>query len=160
MTNDALIRLVGRILVRKRLTISVCESCTAGMLGALLTRIPGSSQYFVGGIIAYSDRVKRIIVGVRAQTLKHFGAVSAESAREMAKVVRRIMKSDISVAITGIAGPGGGSTDKPVGTVYIALAKKRGVVVQKFRLRGRRQTIRQSACKYALELLSRELSNA
>jgi nicotinamide-nucleotide amidase len=159
MRNDTLARQIGKLLATKKLTISVCESCTAGMLGAAFTSISGSSKYFQGGFIAYSDTVKKKIVGVKARTLEHFGAVSAESASEMALGVKKKIKSDIGIAVSGIAGPGGGSKEKPIGTVYIAVAMKKTVTVKRFLFKGRRQTIRRSACKHALELLREELRN-
>jgi nicotinamide-nucleotide amidase len=160
MSEDALIRQVAKILTSKKLTISVCESCTGGLLGAAFTSMPGSSKYFLGGVIAYSDVVKQRIVGVKPSTLSSFGAVSAETAREMALGVKHKMNSDIVIAITGIAGPGGGSDEKPVGTVHIALVTNKTFTTQQFRFKGRRQTIRRSACRKALEMLSKGLRDA
>jgi PncC family amidohydrolase len=147
--------LTGRLLLKKRLTLSLCESCTGGMLGAIITGIPGSSKYFEGGIIAYSNEIKKRIAGVKTVTLKKFGAVSTQTAREMAKGVRRIMKTDIGISITGIAGPGGGTRAKPVGLVFIAFASKNTTSIHKFKFSGSRENIRKKTCISALKLLIR-----
>lgn len=154
--ND-LSKTVGKLLTRKKLTLSVCESCTGGMLGGIITSIPGSSKYFIGGIIAYSDRIKRTCGGVKVATLKQYGAVSAEVARDMATGVRKKLKSDIGVGITGIAGPSGRTKKKPVGLVFIALSSKRNSIVKHFLFTGIRETIRKKACREALSLLHRSL---
>lgn len=142
----------------KGLTLSVCESCTGGLLAAALTSVPGSSGYFAGGIIAYADRVKADVVGVRPATLRRFGAVSAQAAREMARGVRKAARTDIAVAITGIAGPSGGSARKPVGLVYIAVAAKAGAVARRFLFKGSRTAVRSAAVREALILLKRTVS--
>ncbi|MGD9379790.1 MAG: CinA family protein [candidate division WOR-3 bacterium] len=160
MDLERLIQQIARLLKARKLTISVCESCTGGMLGAALTRVSGSSEYFLGGIIAYADAVKKKVVGVKARVLGRYGAVSAESACEMARGVQQRLQSDISVAVTGIAGPTGGSVEKPIGTVFIAIARDKGVRVRRFRFKGTRERIRRSACLRALELLKQELRNA
>jgi PncC family amidohydrolase len=144
---------IGSMLRERQLRISVCESCTGGMLGAAITRAPGSSRYFAGGIIAYSDAVKKSIVGVKRSTLERFGAVSAQTAREMARGVRHRFRSDIGVAITGIAGPGGGTAKKPVGLVYIAVAGGQRCMVKRFMFIGGRQTIRRSSVEKAFDML-------
>ena len=140
-----------------QLTLENMETIELIWQGAAITNMPGSSKYFLGGFIAYSDTVKKKIVGVKTETLERFGAVSAEVAREMALGVMRKINSDIGVAITGIAGPGGGSDEKPVGTVYIALTTKKRTTEQRYHFKGQRQTIRRSACQKALELLRKEL---
>ena len=152
-------RRVGMLLSKNNMTISVCESCTGGMLGAMITSVPGSSKYFLGGIIAYSDLVKSKVVGVRAETLRHFGAVSPKVAKEMALAVKKRTLTDIGIGITGIAGPGGGTKKKPVGLVYIAIAIRNTVVVKRFMFKGSRQKIRRTACKYALDLLRKILND-
>lgn len=150
-------RSVDRLLIKKKMTIAVCESCTGGMLGSILTKTPGSSKYFVGGVIAYSNDVKHRIVGVKTETLNKYGAVSAEVAIEMAKGIRKITKSDIGIGITGIAGPTGASKEKPAGLVYISLSYKKMVCVEKFLFKRTREAIRKKACKVALTLLLRLL---
>jgi PncC family amidohydrolase len=149
--------LIGMHLRIKKLTLSVCESCTGGMLGSIITRTPGSSTYFVGGIIAYSNDAKRKLVGVRGTTLVKYGAVSAQVAREMANRVCSIMGSDIGIGITGIAGPTGGSRKKPVGLVYISIAHKRKNITKRFMFKGNRTHIRKKACEETLLLLHQTL---
>lgn len=145
---------IAKILTRKKLTISVCESCTGGMLGSIITQVPGSSQYFSGGIIAYSNEVKQKTVGVKPATLRKYGSVSAEVVREMAQGVRKRFKSDIGIGITGIAGPSGGSKKKPVGLVFISLSYNKMIFVEKYLFKGNRDRIRKKACKQALVLLN------
>jgi len=152
MNAARLSRAIGKLLMKKGLTVSVCESCSGGMLGSIITQTPGSSRYFVGGVIAYADRIKRL-VGVKAAILKKDGAVSENAARTMAQGVRRTLKTDIGVSITGIAGPNGGSKTKPVGLVYIGLAAATSCRVEHDTFRGSRSTIRKNACLHALEML-------
>ena len=144
-------------LIKKKLSLSVCESCTGGMLGSIITSEPGSSKYFCGGVIAYSNEIKQRVVGVKQITLKIFGAVSAEVAREMARGVRKKFKADISISITGIAGPAGGSKKKPVGLVYLCVAVRHHVYVEHHIFKGSRNQIRKEACDKALRLLERVL---
>lgn len=158
MNIDELSRAIGRRLVRRKITVSVCESCTGGMFGSIITRIPGSSKYFSGGVIAYSNDVKKKIVGVKTETLRKYGAVSAEVAKEMARGIQEKLKSDIGIGITGIAGPLGSSKKKPVGLVYIGLSYKKKLFVEKFLLKGNRDQIRKKSCREALMLLCRLLT--
>jgi PncC family amidohydrolase len=144
---------IAKILLKKKLTLSICESCTGGMLGSIITSVPGSSKYFRGGIIAYSNEVKRKIVGVKPDTLRKYGAVSAIVAQEMAKGVRQKLKTAIGIGITGIAGPKGGSKKKPVGLVYIAISQKRRIIVRRHQFKGNREKVRKRACEEALSLL-------
>lgn len=146
-------RAIGKLLQINQMTVSVCESCTGGMLGSVITAIPGSSQYFLGGVIAYADRIKQRI-GVKKVTLRQHGAVSEQTAREMAQGIRAMCGSDIGVSITGIAGPSGGSKEKPVGLVYFGLATSQGCLVERKVFRGTRSTIRKKACLHALNMLS------
>ncbi|MEO0136595.1 MAG: CinA family protein [candidate division WOR-3 bacterium] len=147
----------GAILLSKRLTLSVCESCTGGMLGSMITSIPGSSNYFKGGVIAYSNELKIKLAQVRKKTLQDFGAVSRQTAREMAEGTKAKTGSDLCLAITGIAGPGGGTKTKPVGLVYIGLALPNKTIVKKFFFKGNRAQIRKQACFQALKLLIQNL---
>ena len=112
---------IGVLLRERGLTLATAESCTGGLVAHRLTNVPGSSAYFVGGVVAYSNRIKEEMLGVRHETLLAHGAVSEETAREMAQGARRRFGTDLAVAITGIAGPTGGTPDKPVGLTYIAL---------------------------------------
>jgi PncC family amidohydrolase len=143
----------GRVVTlfkKKQYTLSVCESCTGGMLGSIITRIPGVSRFFKGGVIAYSNEVKKRVVGVNARTLKKFGAVSPEVAVQMARCIRKRFTTHIGVAITGIAGPSGGTRLKPVGLVYIAVVTHQDTTVEQHVLDGDRHQIRKRACREAL----------
>ncbi len=113
---------LGPLLRRRKQTLAVAESCTGGLLAHRLTNVSGSSDYFLGGVVAYSNAAKQTLLGVEASTLERQGAVSEAVAKEMASGVRRLFGADIGVGITGIAGPTGGTPEKPVGLVYIALA--------------------------------------
>jgi nicotinamide-nucleotide amidase len=144
----------------RRLRIAVAESCTGGMLGARLTAIPGSSDVFAGGVIAYDDAVKVNLLGVDPATIRAHGAVSEQTARAMATGIRRTVGTQIAIAITGIAGPGGGTPEKPVGLVWIA-ADVNGPVRASHRVYpGNREEIRQRASQGALDLVRRMLGNA
>src|SRR3990170_4297602 len=115
---------VGEKLLQHRYTLSLGESCTGGLIGHRLTEVPGSSEYFLGGIIAYSYEAKERLLGVRHDTLYQHGAVSEETAQEMARGARHALGADIGLAVTGIAGPGGGLPGKPVGLTWIALSAR------------------------------------
>jgi PncC family amidohydrolase len=112
---------IGRLLRERHLTLATAESCTGGLIGDLLTDVAGSSDYFLGGVVSYAYSAKEGILGVRHETLLAHGAVSGETAAEMAWGARRLFRSSIAVSITGIAGPGGGTAEKPVGLVYLHL---------------------------------------
>lgn len=126
--------IVGELLKEKKLSLSTAESCTGGSIAALVTSVPGSSEYFSGGIVAYSNEVKMALLHVSAETLEQYGAVSRETVTEMARGAMKALKTDCAVATSGIAGPGGGSREKPVGTVWIAAAYKNEIVT--FRQEG------------------------
>jgi PncC family amidohydrolase len=115
-------RQAGKLLIEQGLTLALAESCTGGLVGSLITDVPGSSNYFLGSVVAYANRAKETILGVQPATLLAHGAVSTETAAEMALGVRRIFGADVAVAVTGIAGPAGGLPDKPVGLTYIHLS--------------------------------------
>lgn len=129
---DKLEAIVGRMLAERKLTLAVAESCTGGLMGHRITDVPGSSGYFEGGIIAYSYEAKERLLSVHHSTLYQRGAVSAETALEMARGVRTALGTDIGMSITGIAGPSGGMLDKPVGLVYIALSARNAERVERF----------------------------
>ena len=137
--------------------LAVAESCTGGMLGERLTNIPGSSDVFLGGIIAYHNDVKRSLLGVRAQDIEQYGAVSEQVALQMATGVREKLGADVGVSVTGIAGPGGGTAEKPVGLVWIAVHASE-VKARRFHVGGDRAEIRQRAAQAALEMVRRTLS--
>ena len=145
---------VGKRLRELGKTLAVAESCTGGLLAMRITEVPGASDYFLGGIVSYANSAKERLLGVPEEVLAERGAVSSECARAMALGVKRAFGADYSLAITGIAGPGGGSPQKPVGLVYIALATPSGEVeVRQHRFSGSRQGIRWSATEAALSLL-------
>ena len=152
--------LIGRLLRGKNSTLAVAESCTGGLLSHMITNVPGSSAYFLGGVVAYGNEVKLRLLGVRAPTLERYGAVSRQTAVEMAEGVRRRLRSTAGVSITGIAGPGGGSAGKPVGTVYISVAPggSKRPLVEKFLFRGTRAQIKKQSAAAALELLVEALA--
>lgn len=135
------------------LTVTCVESCTGGMLSARLINVPGVSDIYKSGVITYSNKAKRRILGVKKATLQRYGAVSEQTAEEMAKGVVLLTKADVSVAITGIAGPDGGTEEKPVGLVYIACDVKGKVTVKKYRFFGNRTRVRESAVSAALTLM-------
>ena len=140
------------------LKLAVAESCTGGMLGERITSIPGSSDVFLGGIIAYHNDVKVKALGVRAEDIERYGAVSEQVALQMASGVRERMGADVGVAVTGIAGPGGGTPDKPVGLVWISVHGS-DAKARRFHVGGDRAEIRQRAAQAALEMVRRALSN-
>jgi nicotinamide-nucleotide amidase len=143
---------------RRGVRIAVAESCTGGMLGERLTAIPGSSDVFLGGVIAYDNSVKRSMLGVSDADLSDFGAVSEEVAVQMARGIRQRLDSDIGIGITGVAGPGGGTAAKPVGMVWVALAGI-GETARCLRLFGTRQEVRQRAAQAALDMVRHALES-
>ncbi len=155
--GGSLAETVGRRLRQSGLTIAVAESCTAGLLGAALTGPPGASAYFLGGVIAYSNAIKRSVLGVPEELLQRHGAVSEESARAMAEGVRRQFQSDLSLAVTGIAGPEGGTAEKPVGLVFLALASASGIECRRLQFPGDRNWVRRWSAARSLDLLRRHL---
>jgi nicotinamide-nucleotide amidase len=140
-----------------KLKLAVAESCTGGMLGERLTNIPGSSDVFLGGVIAYHNDVKKELLGVSAEAMERYGAVSEEVALQMASGVRKRTGADVGVSVTGIAGPGGGTPEKPVGLVWIAMHSS-DVKARRFHLVGDRTEIRQRAAQAALEMVRRTLA--
>ncbi len=156
--NREMEEIVGQILLKKEKTLSVAESCTGGLIGNRLTDVAGSSEYFQGGVVSYSNRAKVDLLGVSAKTIDTHGAVSGETAREMAKGVRSAMHTDLGLAVTGIAGPDGGSRDKPVGTVHIALSSEKGAFAEKYRFWGRRKQIKLNSAMMALDWVRRYLN--
>lgn len=136
------------------MTCATAESCTGGGIGSAITAVAGSSEVFLGGIIAYANQVKREVLGVRAETLERCGAVSSETAAEMAEGARRLTKCDAAVAVTGIAGPGGGSEEKPVGLVWFGLATAGGVRTERVIFPGDRAAVRAATVVHALGILS------
>ncbi len=144
---------VGRLLIERGLTLATAESCTGGLLGSRITNVAGSSEYFLGGIVSYNDAAKMNLLGVSQKTLNQFGAVSEETAQEMAAGVRKVLQSDVGVSITGIAGPSGGTEDKPVGLVYIAVDVAGDVAARKFVFSQDRRYNKELSAQAALNMV-------
>jgi len=149
--------IVGRLLKQRGVTLAVVESCSGGLIGHRITNVPGSSAYYKGSITAYSYDVKELILHVQRDTLDHYGAVSKQTAWEMAWGVRHVFHADIGLAVTGIAGPGGGMPDKPVGLVYVALSVPDGEWVEQHVWNGNRWENKEYSAEAALDLLRRYL---
>jgi len=139
--------------------LATAESCTGGLLAHLLTEVPGSSEYFSGGVVCYANEAKVTVAGVPRETLEAHGAVSAQVAVAMAEGVRARLEADVAVAVTGIAGPGGGSEAKPVGLAYVALADDAGHEVRRFLWRGDRHENKLASAEAALMLLLDRLAS-
>jgi nicotinamide-nucleotide amidase len=150
-------QVAGELLLKKDITVAFAESCTGGLLSSRLTDIPGISRVFDRAIVTYSNEAKVENLGVKRETLEKFGAVSTETAEEMAAGIRSVAKTDLGLSITGIAGPGGGTAEKPVGLVYIALAHRNGVESKELKLWGNRDRIRNVACLYAFDMIRRHV---
>ncbi len=146
-------RQLATLLSQKHLTLSLAESCTGGLISHRLTNVPGSSTFFLLSIIAYDNKAKTKLLGVSPATIKTHGAVSRPTALAMSHGVRRILGTDISIAVTGIAGPSGGSALKPVGTVFIAYHFKKKSLCQQFHFKGSRARIKTQAADAVLKLL-------
>jgi nicotinamide-nucleotide amidase len=146
---------VGGLLLEKKVTLSVAESCTGGLIGHRLTNVPGSSGYFLGGLVVYSNSAKTDLLHVRPETLERYGAVSDPTAREMAQGVRERFGSDLGLAATGIAGPDGGSKEKPVGTVYFGMAGGDEIRSGKYLFFGNREQVKLNASMMALDWVRR-----
>ncbi len=144
---------IGRRLTERALTVAVAESCTGGLIGHRLTNVAGSSAYFLGGIIAYAYDAKEHLLGVRHNTLYEHGAVSEATVREMARGARQALRTDIGLAVTGIAGPGGGLPGKPVGTVWVGLSARDTELAQQFLWKGDRAGNKELSAQAALEIL-------
>jgi PncC family amidohydrolase len=146
-------------LVERGKTVAVAESCTGGLIGHRLTQVPGSSAAFLGGVIAYHNDVKERLLGVPAAVLEREGAVSEATALAMAEGARRLLGADVAVAATGIAGPSGGTDDKPVGLTYVAVVGAEARTCERHLWRGGRQANKESSAEAALALLRRHLGD-
>ena len=151
--TESLVLEVGRLLRERGLKLALAESCTGGLLGDRITNIPGSSEYFLGGVVAYAYSAKVNLLGVSWDTLNSKGAVSQATVLEMARGARRVFGADIAASISGIAGPGGGTVDKPVGTTWIGLAAPDGEWARQFQFHGARQENKASATEAAFQML-------
>ncbi len=140
-------------LLYKKLTLSLAESCTGGMIQEMITSNSGASEYFMGGIVSYSNQAKINVLKVKSETISKFGAVSKETAIEMAKGAKEIFRTDISASITGIAGPSGGTPEKPVGTIYLSVFIKDKILNRKLSISGNRENIRKKSALILLKLL-------
>ena len=147
----------GVALNDKGWTLALGESCTGGLIAHRITDVPGSSDYFLGGIMAYSNPVKERLLGVSSETLQAVGAVSEEAAREMAQGASQSIGSDVGISVTCIAGPGGGTDEKPVGLTYIGASTPDGEWVERHVFQGDRKSIKEAAANASLELLLKAL---
>jgi nicotinamide-nucleotide amidase len=158
--GETLPEAVGRLLIKKEISISVAESCTGGMLSEYLTGVPGISSVFSLGIVAYGNDMKIKLLGVGSGTLEKHGALSARTAEEMAAGIRKKARSDIGISITGIAGPGGGTPGKPVGLAFIGFSDGDGTFSRELNLIGDRRKIRRLCCLHALDIVRRRIAGA
>ena len=143
------------VLSGRKMTCATAESCTGGGTGCAITAVPGSSAVFKGGVISYDNSVKRDVLGVPEEVLATKGAVSSECAAAMAEGARRLLKTNLAVSLTGIAGPGGGTAEKPVGLVWFGLASQAGTATEKKIFPGDREAVRRAALEHAVGLLLR-----
>ena len=150
---DSIEKILVEKLIEKGLKISTAESCTGGMIAAKITAVPGASGCFDAGVVTYSNEQKNKLIGVKKDTLESFGAVSQETALEMCKSVKELVSADIGVSVTGIAGPGGGTPEKPVGTVWIGVCSNRTHKALKFLFEGNRDEVRSQTAQKALEMV-------
>lgn len=157
--DDSLQECIGSLLARTGKTVSAAESCTGGTISALLTSVPGSSDYYLGSVTSYANSVKTGVLGVDPEIIQKFGAVSSECVAQMAEGVRKLTGSDFSVATSGIAGPGGGSEEKPVGLVWIGVSSQLGTETLKLTFKGDRKRNMERFAASALDTLRRKLIN-
>ena len=143
----------GRLLQQRGLKLGLAESCTGGLVGHRITNVPGSSEYFMGGMVSYSYEAKVSVLGVKWDTLNTFGAVSRHTVLEMAHGVKKLLDVDIAVSISGIAGPGGGTLDKPVGTAWVGLVTNDGEWTREFHFNGDREQNKAASADAALQML-------
>jgi nicotinamide-nucleotide amidase len=155
--NETMESVVGNLLKKHKMTVSTAESCTGGRIAHLITSVPGSSEYFIGSVVAYSNRIKEAELGVKAESLEKYGAVSEVVVREMAEGIRKKFKTNFSIATSGIAGPDGGSDEKPVGTTWIAVATPEKTITQKFLFGEHRGRNIHKAALAALNMLRMEI---
>jgi len=159
LVDESLLKKVSDLLKQKKLTIATAESCTGGLISHSLTNISGSSEYFDRGIISYSNNAKIQLLDVSKEDLINYGAVSKQVAEAMAEGVKIKSKVDIGISTTGIAGPTGGTKEKPVGLVYIGVAIEDKTIVKKFKFNGNRLENKDSTCNEALQMLFEILKN-
>lgn len=148
---------VGEALRRRRWTLGLAKSCTGGLISHRLTNVPGASDYYLGGVVSYANRLKVDLVGVSPDTLREHGAVSRETALEMAGGIRRALGASVGLSVTGIAGPGGGTADRPVGLAWIAVSTPDGEAAERHVWPGDRLAVKRQSAEAALALLLRAL---
>ncbi|MEW6381661.1 MAG: nicotinamide-nucleotide amidohydrolase family protein [bacterium] len=153
--EESMEEVVGNQLRQNRHTLATAESCTGGLIASRVTDVPGSSDYFLQGVVTYSNQAKKELLGVREETLCRFGAVSGQVVREMCIGLKRISRADLTLAVSGIAGPGGGSAEKPVGLVFLCLYDGQNFSLKECRLQGSRKEIKLEASQMALDLVRR-----
>lgn len=144
---------IGKLLHERKQTLTLAESCTGGLIGSRITDVPGSSEYFLGGVVSYAYEAKVALLDVSWDTLKAYGAVSRETVFEMARGARKALQADIAVSVSGIAGPGGATEDKPVGTTWVGLVTERGQWARLYHFSGDRVSNKISSADAALQLL-------
>ena len=150
---------VGNRLRELGLTLATAESCTGGLLGHRITDVSGSSDYYLGGVVSYNNKAKMELLGVKKQTLEKFGSVSEETVREMAQGIKSLFKTDLGISISGIAGPTGGSPEKPVGLIYIGLSSEKEVTIKKFNFLRDRDSNKRISSQVALNMIRLALKN-
>ena len=151
--NETLEEVVGGLLTKKKKTLAIAESCSGGYISNLITNSPGSSKYFIMGVVAYNNKIKTNLLGINKEIIKKKGAVSKEVVSLLAKNIRSLACTDFGIGVTGIAGPAGGSKNKPIGTVYIAISSAKRTVANRFFFIGTRQEIKLQTAQQALHLL-------
>ena len=157
--NENIEDIVMKAVIDKKMTVATAESCTCGLVAATLINYAGASQAFINGMVTYTNESKHRLLGVKNETLETYGAVSPQTAEEMCIGVAKVSGTDIGLSTTGIAGPGGGTDEKPVGLVYIGVTIKGKTVVKKLMNKGSRQEIRKASTLAVIELLKSELEN-
>ena len=158
--HDTMEKVVGRALLYQGLTLSIAESCSGGLIAHHVTNVPGSSAYFKGGVVVYSNELKTDLLNVNPDTLKAHGAVSEQTVREMVQGLKNRFKTDLSIAVTGIAGPEGGTAEKPVGTVFIGMNARDRTYSRRYRFWGNRGRIKQETAFMALDWIRRILNGS
>lgn len=151
--DESLEVIAGNLARQLNIHIGTAESCSGGLLSNRITNVPGSSDYFLGSVVSYANQVKIHLLGVKPETLARFGAVSQETVLEMAHGVRQVLSADVGISVSGIAGPSGGTPDKPVGTTWIGLSVAEFDRAWSFQFRGDRLEVKQQAAEMALKLL-------
>ncbi len=152
--------LVGEWLAQRGLTLAIAESCTGGLISHRITNVPGSSRFYLGGVTAYANQAKMHLLGVSEETLEKMGAVSGETVLQMARGVRQAFGADIGLSTSGIAGPDGGTPEKPVGTTWIGFSSEQGEEARHFVFQGQRLSIKEQGAEAALQLLADHLQVA